>query len=53
MHAYKSVKVIHDAAKVHLDNAITLFNGGDIDGSDMSLRFVDEAFGELVGYKKH
>ena len=52
LHAYKSVKVIHDAAKVHLDNAITLFNGGDIDGSDMSLRFVDEAFGELVGYKK-
>jgi hypothetical protein len=49
--AYKAVKVISDAAKAHLDHAITLFNDGDIDGSDMAFRFVAEALAELEGYK--
>ncbi len=50
--AYKEVKVIHDAAKAHLDHAIALFDGGDMDGSDMAFRFVDETLGELEGYKR-
>ncbi len=49
---YKTIKVIHDAAKAHLDHAIALFEEGNIEGSDMSFRFVDEALGELKGYKK-
>jgi hypothetical protein len=49
--AYKAVKVIHDAAKAHLSHAIALFDAGDMDGSDMAFRFVDEALGELNGYK--
>ncbi len=50
--AYKAVMVIHDAAKSHLDHTIALFDGGDIDGSDRTFRFVDETLGELGGYKK-
>ena len=50
--AYKEIKVIHDAATSHLNHAITLFDQGDMDGSAMTFRFVDEALGELAGYKK-
>jgi hypothetical protein len=49
--AYKTIKVIRDAAKVHLERAIALFDEGDMDRSEMSLRFVDEALGELAGFK--
>lgn len=50
--AYKEVKVIYDAATAHLDNSLALFDNGDLDASDMAFRFVDEALGELTGYKR-
>lgn len=50
--AYKAVKVIYEAAFAHLENAIALFDAGDLNDSEMSFRFVDEALGELAGYKK-
>jgi len=50
--AYKEVRVIHDAAKAHLDHAVDLFDIGKIEASDMAFRFVDETLGELEGFKK-
>jgi len=49
---YKTIKVIYDAATAHLDRAKTLFENGNIEGSDLAFRFVDEALAELAGYKK-
>ena len=46
-----AVRVIHDAARAHLAHAVSLYQEGKVDDSDLSYRFTAEALSELHGYK--
>jgi len=46
-----ALRVIHDAARAHLDHARTQFDAGRVDAAELSARFAKEALSELRGYK--